>query len=81
MSNPSDVDSERLALAHEQARDTMKRCDELSERAERELSKFSPQSDKKRSRIAAIAGCKIGRFSLASMTEPVSLRQSAANSN
>ena len=81
MSNPSDIDSERLTLARKKARDAMKRCDELIERAERELSKFGPQSDKKRSPIAAIAGCRVGWFSLVSLTEPPSLRQSAANSN
>lgn len=81
MSSPSDVDSELLAVGHKQARDTLKRCDELIERAERELSKFTPQSDKKRSHMVAIARCRIGWFSLASLTEPPSLRQSAANSN
>ena len=59
----------------------MKRCDELIERAERELSELSPQSETKRSRIAAVAGCRVGWFSLASLTEPPSLRGSVANSN
>jgi hypothetical protein len=76
--DPSDIDSERLTLARKEARDVMKRCDELIERAERELSKLSPQSETKRSRIAAIGGCRVGWFSLASLT---ALRRSVANSN
>ena len=81
MFDPLDIDSERLALARKEARHVMKRCDELIERAERELSELSPQSETKRSGIAAVAGCRVGWFSLASLTEPPSLRGSVANSN
>jgi hypothetical protein len=77
MSYPSDT--EWLALAHEQARDIMKRCDELIARAERELLYFASHRDNLRPHLAVEH--KAGRFSLASLTEPPSVRARAANAN
>lgn len=81
MPNPTDVSSERLSLAHKQARDLMKRCDELIERVEQELSKFVRRLDRRRTCVAAVAGCRAGRFSLVTLTKPPPGCPSAANSN
>lgn len=79
MSNPSDT--EWFALAHEQASEIMKRCDELIARAERELLYFPSKPDQIRSHLAACAGHKAVRFGLASLIEPPSVLAPAANSN
>jgi hypothetical protein len=81
VSKPSDVDSKRLALAHRQARDAMKRCDELIQRAERELSKFGLRSRTHRNRITAVGGHIAGRFSFVSLNEPPGLCPPASNNN
>ena len=80
MSNPSDVDSERLALVHKQAGEVMKRCDELIERVEEELTKFVAHRGERRA-ATAVAGCKAGHFSFVSMTDPPSSCRPVANSN
>jgi hypothetical protein len=77
VSYPSDT--EWLALAHEQARDITKRCDELIAQAERELLYLASHPDNRRPHLAVEH--KAGRFSLASLTEPPSVQAPAANSN
>jgi hypothetical protein len=79
MSDP--IDTEWLALAHEQAHEIMKCCDELIQRTERELSKFTPRSRKQRTRITTVGGHLAGRFSFVSLGEPSPLRRLASNSD
>ena len=79
MTNPSDT--ERLALAHKQARDIMKRCDDLIDRAERELSKFTTMPNMSRPRAADCKERGPGRFRFASLTAPPSVHGPVANSN
>lgn len=81
MSNPSDVDSKRLELAHRQAREAMKRCDELIQRAERELSRIALRSRGHRAGTTAVGGHLAGRFSLVSLNEPRALCPPASNNN
>ena len=80
MSNPSDVDSEHLALARRQTRDATKRCDELIQRAERELAKIE-LSRARRTRITAIGGYTAGRISFVSLDEALPLCRPASNLN
>lgn len=79
MSHPSET--EWLAHFHEQARDIMKLCDELIDRAERELPNLASRPDKRRLYLAACVEHKAGWFALASLTKPPSIRAPAANSN
>lgn len=82
MANLSNLESELLALARKDAREVMKRCDALIERAEEELSKFVQQRRKGRTALAEVTRCKAGRFTFVSMTDPPPLpRRAAANSN
>jgi hypothetical protein len=69
-----------LALARIEARDAIKRCDELIERAEQELSKFASRLRGQRTRITAVGDHIAGRFSFVSLN-PSPLSRPAANSN
>jgi hypothetical protein len=79
MSDPSDT--EWLALAHEQAHEIMKCCDELIAQADRELAYFALRPAKRKPRLAACVEHKAGRFGFASLTERPSVRATAANLN
>jgi len=81
VSNPANVDSEGLALARRQTRDAMKRCDELIQRAERELAKIASRSRARRSRITALGGYTAGQFSFVSLDEALPLCRPASNLN
>jgi len=74
------ADTEWLALALEQTREIMKRCDQLINRAEREISKFASIQDQ-RPHLAACVRHKAGRFNQRRKTEPSSLRRIVANLN
>jgi len=67
-------DTEWLALGLKQTRETMKRCDQLIDRAERAISKFASIQDRRRPHLAACVGQR-------RKTEPLSARRIAANLN
>jgi hypothetical protein len=79
MSDPSDTDW--LALAHEQAHEIMKCCDELIAHADRELAYFASHPDNRRPHLATFTERKAGRFGFASLTDPPSVHAIAANLN
>jgi hypothetical protein len=77
VSNPSDSE---LLRARQQALAVMKRCDELIERAETELLKFSRYPVMLKAHSAGSVK-SAGRFKLASLAGSPSSSGSAANSN
>jgi hypothetical protein len=80
VSNSADVDREGFALAHQQARDVMRRCDELIQRVEKELSKFGLQLREDRPPVVTVARPIQGRFSFLSLDD-VARHRPASNSN
>jgi hypothetical protein len=69
----------RLSLAHGQARDAIKRCDELLQRAEQELSRLALERDRNRSSAVVIR--LSGRFGRSSVSAPFPAWRPPSNSN